>query len=176
MNDADCWHKDKIAVSDYNNRMQLTQYCSGKLPDLNTGSSKIQNYTVAFMKECIDAGADGFRFDSAKHIETPKDDASYASDFWPNVINAATDYAKESRNIDLYCYGEILNNPRTDITGYTDIFVSALAIILSLVVMIDLLSDHLKKPDDKKTEWFYDNKDLDRKVDERDDKNHYRLS
>lgn len=120
LNDADCWHKDKIAVSDYNNRMQLTQYCSGKLPDLNTGSSKIQNYTVAFMKECIDAGADGFRFDSAKHIETPKDDASYASDFWPNVINAATDYAKESRNIDLYCYGEILNNPRTDITGYTD--------------------------------------------------------
>ena len=42
--------------------------------------------------------------------------------------------------------------------------------------MIDLLADHLKKPDDKKTEWFYNNKDLDRKVDEREDKNHYRLS
>ena len=68
------------------------------------------------------------------------------------------------------------NESLSNITGYTDIFVSALAIILSLVVMIDLLSDHLKKPDDKKTEWFYDNKDLDRKVDERDDKNHYRLS
>ena len=46
----------------------------------------------------------------------------------------------------------------------------------SISVMIDLLADHLKKPDDKKTEWFYNNKDLDRKVDEREDKNHYRLS
>lgn len=57
----------------------------------------------------------------------------------------------------------------------SNIFVSALAIILAIVVMINLLSDHLKTPDDKKTEWFYDNKDLDRKLDDREDKNHYRL-
>lgn len=120
LNDESCWHSYKTGVTDYHNRLQLTQYCSGNLADLNTGSEKIQNYTVNFMKECIDAGADGFRFDSAKHIETPKDDKSYASDFWPNVISKATAYAKESRNIDLYCYGELLNNPYTDVTGYTD--------------------------------------------------------
>ena len=120
LNDATCWHTYKTAVSNYNDRLQLTQYCSGALADLNTGSEKIQNYTVSFMKECIDAGADGFRFDSAKHMETPKDDEAYRSDFWPNVISKATDYAKETRNIDLYCYGEILGNPYTDITGYTD--------------------------------------------------------
>jgi hypothetical protein len=69
------------------------------------------------------------------------------------------------------------NEPLSSISaGYSNIFFSAVAIVLSLIVMIDLLSDHLKRPDDKKTEWFYNNKDLDRKVDERDDKNHYRLS
>lgn len=68
------------------------------------------------------------------------------------------------------------NGDLSNITGYSNIFFSAVAIILSLIVMIDLLADHLKKPDDKKTEWFYNNKDLDRKVDEREDKNHYRLS
>ena len=57
-----------------------------------------------------------------------------------------------------------------------NVFASALGIILSLVVMISLLSDHLKAPDDKKTEWFYQNKDLDRKLDDREDKNHYRLN
>lgn len=64
----------------------------------------------------------------------------------------------------------------SSLNAYSDIFFSAVAIVLSLIVMIDLLSDHLKRPDDKKTEWFYNNKDLDRKVDEREDKNHYRLS
>ena len=43
------------------------------LPDLNTGSTKVQNYVIGFLKECIDAGADGFRFDAAKHIEVPTD-------------------------------------------------------------------------------------------------------
>ena len=56
-----------------------------------------------------------------------------------------------------------------------DIFLSALAIILSLLVFMDLLSDKAKKPDDKKTEWFFKNKDLDRKLDDRADKNNYKL-
>ena len=34
----------------------------------------------ALLKECIDAGIDGFRFDAAKHIETPED-PNFASSF-----------------------------------------------------------------------------------------------
>lgn len=117
--DSTCWH-NTTKLTNYENRMNLTQYCSGGLPDLNTGSEKVQNYTINFMKECIDCGTDGFRFDSAKHIETPLDDAAYKSDFWPNVITAATEYAKSAKNIDLFCYGEILNKPYTDIKGYTE--------------------------------------------------------
>lgn len=80
------------------------------MPDLNTSDTYVQNRVISLLKECIDCGVDGFRFDAAKHIETP-DDGSYASNFWPNVIGTATSYAKSSKNIDLYCYGEILNTP-----------------------------------------------------------------
>lgn len=77
------------------------------MPDLKTETEFVQNMVIDLLKECIDCGIDGFRFDAAKHIETP-DDGSYASNFWPNVINTATTYAK-TKGIDLYCYGEILN-------------------------------------------------------------------
>jgi alpha-amylase len=108
--DASCWHDIKKNTSNYNDRFDVTQYCMAGLPDLNTSNKKVQNMVLDFLKECIDAGADGFRFDGAKHIETP-DDTKCGSDFWPTVINGATAYAKSSRNFDLYCYGEILDNP-----------------------------------------------------------------
>ena len=108
--DPDCWHDIKKNTNDYNSRLEVTQYCMTSLPDLNTASDKVQTYVLNYLKECIDAGADGFRFDAVKHIETP-DDGDLASDFWPTVINGAVDYAKSSRGIELYCYGELLDLP-----------------------------------------------------------------
>lgn len=111
-NDSDCWHDITRNTSDYSKRYDITQYCMNGVPDLNTANKKVQNYVLNYLKECIDAGADGFRFDAAKHIETPDDTAgSCASDFWPTVINGAVSYAKSSRGIDLYCYGELLDQP-----------------------------------------------------------------
>ena len=78
-------------------------------PDLNTANSTVQNNIINLLKECIDCGVDGFRFDGAKHIETPSD-GSYASQFWPNVTSAAKTYYKNKTGGDLYMYGEILNN------------------------------------------------------------------
>lgn len=123
-NDASCWHDITKNTTDYSNRYDITQHCMDGLPDLNTGSSKIQNYVLNYLKECIDAGVDGFRFDGAKHIETPEDSSSgCGSNFWPTVINGATSYAKSTRNIDLYCYGEVLDAPdssgKLPITAYT---------------------------------------------------------
>ena len=77
-------------------------------PDLNTGNSNVQNAVISLLKECIDCGVDGFRFDAAKHIETPND-GSYASDYWPNITSAAESYYKEKTGGNLYIYGEILN-------------------------------------------------------------------
>ena len=81
------------------------------MPDLRTEDSRVQNRVISFLKECIDNGADGFRWDAAKHIETP-DDGANGSQFWPNVINAAKSYyAARGTYDELYNYGEILNTP-----------------------------------------------------------------
>lgn len=119
-NDSSCWHDISKDTTNYNSRYDITQYCMDGLPDLNTSSKKVQDYVLKFLKECIDAGADGFRFDGAKHIETP-DDGTCASDFWPTVINGAKEYAQTSRGLDLYCYGEVLDNPggSLSINAYT---------------------------------------------------------
>ena len=109
--DSSCWHDIGKNISNYNSRYDITHYCMDGVPDLNTGSDKIQKYVLNFLKECIDAGADGFRFDAVKHIETPDDASSVASDFWPTVVNGAKDYATASRGIELYCYGELLFHP-----------------------------------------------------------------
>jgi len=59
---------------------------------------------------------------------------------------------------------------------YMNTFVSLIGMIIPVAVLIDLLADKGRKnnPKDKKTDWFYDNEDYDRKMDERADKNNYR--
>lgn len=106
-NDKSLWH-DISKDSWYATRYDITQYCMDGVPDLNTGNTKVQDYAKSYLKECIDAGADGFRFDGAKHIETPVDN-NCSSQYWPNVLNATTNYAKTSRGITPYYYGEILD-------------------------------------------------------------------
>ena len=107
-NDVSNWHDLTKNINNYTSRFEVTQYCMSGLPDLNTSNKTVQNLVLNFLKECIDAGADGFRFDAAKHIEVPED-GDIGSDFWPTIINGAKDYAKESRDLELYCYGELLD-------------------------------------------------------------------
>ncbi|MBQ9762455.1 MAG: starch-binding protein [Oscillospiraceae bacterium] len=109
--DASCWHDYTQNSWDYSDRYNITQYCMAGLPDLNTGSDKIQNYVLNMLKDYIDCGVDGFRFDAAKQIETPSDRSDFASDFWPTVVNGANEYAASTRGIYLYNYGELLENP-----------------------------------------------------------------
>ena len=88
----------------------ITQnYPYGGLPDLNTANPYVQERCLSLLKECIDVGVDGFRFDAAKHIETPSD-PEYASDFWPNVLGEAKRYYTQKTNQELIAYGEILND------------------------------------------------------------------
>lgn len=54
-------------------------------------------------------------------------------------------------------------------------FMSAIGVILATVTMMDLLADKTKRKEDKDTEWFYANKDLDRQKDDREDTNNYRI-
>lgn len=84
-----------------------------KCPDLVTNDTAVQGYIINLLKECIDCGVDGFRFDAAKHIET-EDDGEYASDYWKNITSSASSYYTQKTGDDLYIYGEILNNCGAD--------------------------------------------------------------
>lgn len=84
-----------------------------KCPDLVTNDTAVQEYIINLLKECIDCGVDGFRFDAARHIET-EDDGEYASDYWKNITTSASSYYTQKTGDDLYIYGEILNNCGAD--------------------------------------------------------------
>ena len=102
----------------------ITQYYPyGNLPDLNTANAHVQERALSFLKECIDCGVDGFRFDAVKHIETSKD-PDYPSYFWENTLVKAEEYYKQlNNNKELYAYGEILNEVGggRDLSFYTDL-------------------------------------------------------
>ena len=112
---------DKTSTPGYNGFSEyIVRGAIGGFPDLQTENSVVQNRVLSLLKEYIDVGVDGFRFDAAKHIETP-DDGEYASNFWPFVIGGATNYAHAKGLPTPYYYGEILTTPGTkrDFEWYT---------------------------------------------------------
>lgn len=64
-----------------------------------------------------------------------------------------------------------------DMNAVMNIFVAAVALVLSIGILLDLAlnQDRHEGKDDKNTHWFYKNEKFDRKLDERADKNQYRL-
>lgn len=106
---------------DYNNRESIVKGDMGGLPDVDTHSSSIQNAVKELLIDYIRCGVSGFRFDAAKHIETPDDNNSYKSNFWPTVLNGATQYAQDNNLEEPYYYGEVLNEvgPNCDFSMYT---------------------------------------------------------
>lgn len=72
---------------------------------------------------------------------------------------------------------KMINNETLSMQTYTDIFFSLIAIALPIVALFDILFDKSRKnnPVDKKTDWFYKNEQYDRQLDERADKNNYRM-
>lgn len=87
-------------ISDYGDREDVTQNSLLGLIDLNTQNPNIQQLILNYLKQCVAAGADGFRYDAAKHVEIPEDDPSFASDFWPVVLDNGSKFQ----------YGEILGS------------------------------------------------------------------
>ena len=125
LTDSTYWHISTSWVHSSDGRFDVTQGNMG-MPDLNTGDSRVQNMILDLMKECIDSGADGFRFDAAKHIETPADDSSFASNFWNVVLDGTTSYAQSTKGFTPYYYGEILN--RIDSTSAENYYLSKMSL------------------------------------------------
>ncbi len=132
MIDSDLYNNQSVAfhsnglteISDYSSdRYRITQYSMGGLPDLNTESSLVQGKVLSLLEECIDCGADGFRFDAAKHIGVPSDENGASSSFWTNTLQAAQSYASSTYGKDIYAYGECLGSPggSLSMTNYTNL-------------------------------------------------------
>ena len=78
----------------------------------------------------------------------------------------------------IYLYQNIMSviNGTVDIDMYINLFIALIGIAIPIAALFDVLLDKNRKahPTDQKTDWFYKNKDFDRKLDDRADKNNYR--
>ncbi|MGT2935167.1 alpha-amylase family glycosyl hydrolase [Streptococcus castoreus] len=89
------WTHGNEGIKDFSDRYQLTQKSLLGLYDLNTQNKAVQAYLHNYLKRAVADGADGFRYDAAKHIELPNE---YGSDFWKVILNNGAKFQ----------YGEIL--------------------------------------------------------------------
>lgn len=100
------WTHGNQGIENYNDRFQLTQHALLGLYDLNTQNKAVQEYLLNYLKQAVADGADGFRFDAAKHIELP---GEFDSDFWTNIL--ANSGAK-------FQYGEVLQGAASRESDY----------------------------------------------------------
>ncbi len=85
--------------------IDLTRNCKSGLPDLATETQLVQDTIYDYFVELVEAGADGFRFDSTKHIETSHD-TYFASDFWEDTLLKLRENYPDK---ECYAYGVIYN-------------------------------------------------------------------
>lgn len=117
-------------IRSYSDREECTTAKMGGLPDVNTENPLFQAYYMKYVNDLIDCGADGFRYDTAKHIglpDDPKDEYSPENDFWPiftgkKAINGVMLHKAE----DLFIYGEVLQATNSREDAYSD-FISVTA-------------------------------------------------
>lgn len=102
-------------ISNYTSRIECTSYSLSGLPDVNTENPAFQDYFIAYLNRLIEDGADGFRYDTAKHIALPDDpqvDPELPNNFWERVTSEITD----AENI--FNYGEVLQGDNDRIEAY----------------------------------------------------------
>ncbi len=63
-----------------------------------------------------------------------------------------------------------------DMMVLQNVMIASIGLIIGLCLVIDLAMERVRRKNysDNKTDWFFDNKDFDRKMDDRADKNQYR--
>ncbi|WP_438058922.1 starch-binding protein [Streptococcus ruminicola] len=99
------WTHGNTLISDWHNRYDVTQNALLTLYDWNTQNEYVQQYLLNYLKQAVADGADGFRYDAAKHIELP---GEYGSNFWNVILNNGSEFQ----------YGEILQDDVSNDAGY----------------------------------------------------------
>lgn len=112
------YHKNSDKdITNWGDRLQCTTYNMGGLPDINTENKDFQDYFIKFVNDCIDCGADGFRYDTAKHIGLPDDPTEsegVENNFWERVTTEITDADR------IFNYGEVLQGDNDRLSEYID--------------------------------------------------------
>lgn len=109
------YHKNYTkAIGNYGDRLQCTTYTLTGLHDVNTENPQFQEYFLKYMNQLIADGADGFRYDTAKHIglpDDPQEDPSLPNNFW--------DIIKKTDKADtIFNYGEVLQGDNERVADY----------------------------------------------------------
>ena len=95
------WTHGADRISNWNSREEVTQKSLLGLWELNTQNPEVQQYLLKFLKNAVADGADGFRYDAAKHIELPGEYPNqYGSNFWNVILNNGSEFQ----------YGEVLQD------------------------------------------------------------------
>ena len=112
------YHKEgRTPLNDFGDRLACTTYEMGGLPDINTERPSFQKYFFNYINDCIACGADGFRYDTAKHIglpDDPKEDDGFKNNFWERALGEM-DNAEN-----MFVYGEVLQGNNDRLADYID--------------------------------------------------------
>ena len=95
------------APMDFDDRRSFVRSNLLGLRDFYTSRPEFQALYMEFLGKIIDAGASGFRFDAAHHIELPNDPPDIASDFWPVISSFVNERVLSLGRIP-FQYGETL--------------------------------------------------------------------
>lgn len=104
-----------IKCNNFSDRFKCTRYSvDGGLPDVDTENKGFQDYFIKYLNDCIACGADGFRYDTAKHIGLPDDDRPswVTNNFWSRVTTEITNASK------IFNYGEVLQGDNERLSAY----------------------------------------------------------
>lgn len=129
------------AITNWSDRLQCTRYSMINLPDVNTEHGGFQDYFIAYLNDCIACGADGFRYDTAKHIGLPDDDrpSGVTNNFWTRVTSEITDASR------IFNYGEVLQGGNERISEYINVIGSATASNYGSTIRSAINSNNLSK-------------------------------
>ena len=95
LNKTEYFHATHYGI-DYNydnDRYNITQKHMG-MPDLNTGNAEIQAKVLDLLKDCVDCGVDGFRFDAASTHRSLQKVSWHRSDLLPAIFLPTRTYPR----------------------------------------------------------------------------------
>ena len=108
----------------WGNRLACTTGEMGGLPDVNTENEGFQKYFMNYLNDLIECGADGFRYDTAKHIGVPSDPTdprSPENDFWPVATGREAVGGVSLKDADrIFTYGEVLQGDNVPEREYAE--------------------------------------------------------